>query len=228
MITQRGWMTLLLPLIAAACSQTSIPEDGSKVGSLSLSLTGVDPHGISYRLSSAEFEVSGCPDYFQSSVAGFGAGSGGGGQGGSNCIDMVLRSDDNPDSAVITQRLLPGYYNVQLLDGWTIEQLTAAGPTPVAKAVLLSPSYQYAYVWDGGVSQVVYSFGVGGDLIDFRHGDLAISISVEQPGDHDCSTGVAGGGFAGGVSCVPTPGGSGGFGGPAGIGGSFGAAGVGF
>src|SRR5690242_5223933 len=113
MITQRGWMTLLLPLIAAACSQTSIPEDGSKVGSLSLSLTGTDPHGISYRLSSAEFEVTGCPDYFPSGVGGSGAGAGG--QAGSNCIDMVLRSDDNPDAAVITQRLLPGYYNVQLL-----------------------------------------------------------------------------------------------------------------
>jgi hypothetical protein len=141
---------------------------------------------------------------------------------------LVLSSDDNPEAAVITQRLLPGYYNVQLLDGWTLEQLTAAGPIPVEKALLLSPNYQYAYVWDGGVSQVVYAFGVGGDLIDFRHGDLAISISVEQPGDHGCSTGAGGGGFAGGVSCPPIGGAAGGISAPAGFGGVSGAAGVGF
>jgi hypothetical protein len=112
-----------------------------------------------------------------------------------------------------------------LRDGWRLEELSASGPVSVEQVVLLSPQNQYAYVWDGGESRVYYSFGVGGELIDFRGGQLSIGISVEQPGDpvcggSPCSVAGSGGFFStAGAGGFFSPAGEGGFGSTAGAGG---------
>ena len=55
----------------------------------------------------------------------------------------------------------------------------------VQKAVLLSPTQQYVYVYDRGTSDVYFSFGVDGDLIDLQHGSLRIGITIEQGDESD-------------------------------------------
>jgi hypothetical protein len=223
----RSWFALL-PFGILACTQaTSVSAPEEAEGSLSLALIGGDAHGHSYRLRNAEFEIYGCADYsYTSSGQQAGTGGNSGQGGGPVCTSIIVSSEDDPDAALITRRLIPGYYNVTLLGGWNLEEQTPAGWTAVGQAILLSPTSQSAYVWDRGQSQVYFSFGVGGDLIDFRHGDLGIGIEVEQPGDRDCyyggSAGGAGGsyaagsyasgGYGGGVSCgtggaagVPVP-----------------------
>jgi hypothetical protein len=49
--------------------------------------------------------------------------------------------------------------------------------------VLLSPAAQYVYIYHQSTTYVNYAFGVDGKLIDFRHGDIDISISIERPAD---------------------------------------------
>jgi hypothetical protein len=51
------------------------------------------------------------------------------------------------------------------------------------------------YVYDQTVTQMRFNFGVDGELIDFRAGELQIGIHVEQPGDHVQQDGGADGGW---------------------------------
>lgn len=63
--------------------------------------------------------------------------------------------------------------------------------------MLLTSTCQSAYVYDQGVSTVNYRFGVDGELIEFRAGDLQIGISIEQPGEGAPDAGGLIGGFGG-------------------------------
>lgn len=163
----------MMIMIGTACTQASpLPEDrtsgnrAGELGSLSFELTATDTKGRQYRLRQAEFNVQGYAPW---------------GDGG--VTSTVLSSETDPGAAVISTRLLPGYYNIWLGGNWYIERITANGPERVEKVVLLSEAYQYAYIYHQGTSYVTYRFGVDGELIDFRHGDLNISIGIEQPGD---------------------------------------------
>jgi hypothetical protein len=166
----------------------------NELGALSFELTASDTSGRQYRLRNAQFNVTG----YTSWDGGF--------------SNTVLSSETDPDAPAISTRLVPGSYNVGLGGNWYIERITASGPERVAKVALLSEPYQYVYIYRDGTTYVTYRFGVDGDLIDFRHGDLNISIQIEQPGD----PGV--GGCGGGGGCGPV-GGFSGQGGSAGVGG---------
>ena len=51
-----------------------------------------------------------------------------------------------------------------------------------------------------------YVFGVDGELVDFRHGDLSIWIQVEHPGDHGSYAGSGAAGWGAAGSYVPAAG----------------------
>jgi hypothetical protein len=214
----------LLLLGVVACAQGSVETSDAKTGALALALTGSDAHGVAYRLRNATFEIYGCPGGGDYSVAAAGApGSAFAGSGGSAggpvmnpCVWTTISSEDNPDAAVLTKRLVPGYYTINLQGDWYLEEMTSAGPQRVAQALLLNGSTQSTYVWDNGNAMVSFQFGVGGDLIDFRHGDLSIGIQVEQPGDHDCYYGMAG--YGGSYASCGSAGAGGGVAGYAGVG----------
>ena len=140
-----------------------------KVGSVSLDLLGTDTAGQAYRLRNAIFQLY--PYYYPypPDDGGFG--------------NLTLSSETDPDATSIQSRLVPGEYQVYLQDGWYLEKLTPAGAEPVAQSVLLSPAFQYVYIYHQSTTYVNYAFGVDGKLIDFRHGDINISISIERPAD---------------------------------------------
>jgi hypothetical protein len=188
-----------------ACGQEADDPSESPRGSLTLALTAVDSGGVQYRLRNAEFQVTGYPDgypYYPPYVVDDDGGMSAGGRGGSGgypgYVDITLSSETDPEAAVITKRLVPGSYNVFLSNSdWYLERTTEDGTERVEQAVLLSSPYQYVYVYDGGVTQVNYRFGVDGELIDFRSGELQIGIEIEKPGEH-CPGGYGGyGGYYG-------------------------------
>lgn len=174
-------MNLKATLVAAlattilACSGQAPPrqdvEPEGPFGTLALNLTGRDSQGRQYRLREAEFDVApysyyypGDPYYQQ------------------NINVITLSTETDPDAPTLSARLIPGTYTVTLSNRlWYLERLTEDGFEPVEKAVLLSQPTVYAYVYDRGTSDVYYSFGVDGDIIDFRHGNVRINIQVQTP-----------------------------------------------
>jgi hypothetical protein len=221
----KAWKSLVpvLALATVGCNPPADPaatSEEEKTGELSFKLMGTDSLGQQYRLRNANFYIHGYGYYDQGGFGGQGGAGATGGAGGSSSpwggTSLVVSSETNPDDPTITTRVLPGDYRVTLGTNWHLERLTPSGPEPIAQSVLLSSVTQYVYVWDNGVSNVVYRFGVDGELIDFRHGDIVISIDIERPGDdHGTGNGGSGGGFSGSGGF----GGAGGFDGAGGFGG---------
>ncbi|HET9955536.1 MAG TPA: hypothetical protein VFQ61_13575 [Polyangiaceae bacterium] len=200
-------MTLL------GCSGQS--SDDGKTGTLALNLIGTDRAGEQYRLRNASFDLYGFPDYFEvvgkdeppppmgtGGAAGGGmttpsAGFAGSVTGGSaNYYSESFSSEEDPDSATISRRLVPGYYYLTLSNSdFYMEHLTPSGPERVEKLVLLSGRTTSAYIWNGGVTDVAYQFGINGDLIDFRSGELRVNIGIEHPGENMGTGGYPIGGF---------------------------------
>jgi hypothetical protein len=99
-------------------------------------------------------------------------------------FSKVVSSETELGAASIVERVVPDYYAVQLLDsGWYLERLEDEEWTTVEQVVLLSERIQYVYVEHGYVAHVAYRFGVDGELIDFRSGEVEIGIEIEQPGE---------------------------------------------
>lgn len=160
-------------------------QDGAATGTLALNLTSSDSDGRAYRLRNATFNVSSYYFDFPGSS-----------DGGPNSFNEVISTEDDVDAPVLTLKLIPGYYDVILTNpDWYLERREAGAWERVEQAVLLTSNYQSAYVYDRGVASVNFRFGVDGELIDFRSGDLQIGISIEQPGEGagDAGTGILGG-----------------------------------
>lgn len=192
-MTRWKYVMPVLMGIAAACSGTNQDGDSKEsTGNLELALTARDNRGELYRLRNASFSIYGYPNYSFPESAG--------GEGGASTsgyyYSQVVSTETNPTAPVITQRVVPGTYYVSfdVSQPWYIEHVTAGGAERVARAVLLSNSYQYVAVYDRATTSVYYQFGIDGGVLDFRHGDLVIGISVERPDE-----GGSGGqpGFAG-------------------------------
>jgi hypothetical protein len=172
----------IVPIVAfglMGCS-SSQPASSEERGSLSVALTGTASDGQLYRLRNADFEISGYPEIGDS-----GTGAGGAVDPGSGGFySEVVSSEADPNAPVITRRLIPGYYYVNFMSSdWYIDRITPDGAERVEEVALLSPRFQAAYVYNGGTSDVVYRFGVDGQVIDFRNGELRIRVEIERPGD---------------------------------------------
>ena len=172
--------TTLLACSGQAPPKQDVEPDGA-YGTIALNLIGRDRQGRQYRLRQAEFDIS--PYYYYPP--------------GGNPETITLSTETDPDSATLEARVLPGTYLVTLSNRfWFLERLTEDGPEPIEKSVLLSEQSVYAYVYDRSVSDVYFRFGVDGEVIDFRHGDIRINIEVETrdedggvpPPDEDAGT----------------------------------------
>jgi hypothetical protein len=166
-MTLKAMVVAIMATTCLACAgQGGAKEEDGPLGKLSLNLIGSDRHGAQYRLREAEFDVTSYGYY----------------PGNPNQTVIALSTETNPMAATIDQKLVSGSYNVTLSNRlWYLERLTANGPERVEQAVLLSEPSVYTYVYEGSTSDVYFTFGVGGELIDFRSGTLRIGISVELP-----------------------------------------------
>jgi hypothetical protein len=188
------WTRTLIGLLAVGC--ISCAGDGrpyraaapdAEVGTLQLNLTGTDRQGQQFRLRNAEFDIGGYYYYPYPN---------------SQPALITVSSETDLDSPAISTELVPGQYYVTLSNHlWYLEKLGDQGWERVDQAVLLSPESQYAYVYQNSTSTVAFTFGVDGELIDFRHGTLEIGINIEHPGDNEEDGGQpfpADGGIGGG------------------------------
>lgn len=118
-------------------------------------------------------------------------GSTGGSVSGSPMV--VLTSEDDPNKAVLEAFLNPGSYQIQLLDGWFVEQVDEllGTATPVA-ADLLSSSIQFFDIQSDVETFVKFDFEVDGRRVTFGPpGRLIVGIGVqERNGNAFCGNGV--------------------------------------
>ena len=189
-----------LALAFVGCAESSEVDPDTPIGSLTLMLRGTDSSGVTYWLRNAQFEVYGWPEYYPWPQPGggddAGVAAGAGGSGSMGYYHAQFSSEDYPEDTLVTMRLVPGQYYVTLTNGdWYLERGQGDERERVEQVVLLTPQSQYAYVYDQGVSYIGYRFGVDGELIDFRSGELQVGIEIEKPGER-CMWG--GGGFGGG------------------------------
>jgi hypothetical protein len=174
-----------IALSLAACGDGDpTPGNGPQtapesLGELELRLTGADSAGVPYRLRNAQFTIWGYPDYATGSP-----------DGGFFPFVTTVSTETDPDAPLITLRVVPGYYNVNLdSPAWYLERKADTTWERVEQAILLGSTSTGTSVWNGGVSQVFYRFGVDGELIDFRAGDLQIGIEIEKPGEFPADAG---------------------------------------
>jgi hypothetical protein len=167
-----SWFAAILLLALGACEDAS-PSDRASVidgelGSLEMSLIGVDADNQRYRLRGAAFEIAGTEHFtFQP-------------------VSQTLLADDHLDDAVLRSELVYGYYTVSLHpESWYVERVTPEGPQRVEEAVLLSPLMQHVSIQPSSVSQLGFQFGVDGDIVDFFGGRLEIGVGFQRPPQPD-------------------------------------------
>ncbi len=95
----------------------------------------------------------------------------------------ILRSDDALEATSLVERVPPGDYYIDLGGPWFIERFENGAWNRVEQVVLLSSRTQWVTVFHAYTSRVAYRFGVDGELIDFRAGELSIGIEIELPGE---------------------------------------------
>jgi hypothetical protein len=126
-------------------------------GTLKMALETVSDSGKVYRLRQAVFPVNG---------------------GNSS---LTLRSEDDPTNPVLETFLGAGSYQIQLLDGWFIEQVDDLLHTsaPVG-ATLLSSPFQSFDIQSNQETLVHFDFEVDGERISFPPGRLIVKIGVQE------------------------------------------------
>lgn len=158
----------VLAVLGCSAQTTQRPDTSEKTATLQLALTGSDDQAHQYRLRDATFGINGTSydPIYQS-------------------INTSVSSEDDLGHDFLTTRLFPGSYTITLQNSdWHLERLASDGSAErVEKAVLLSAQSQSFYLNNDSTTQVYFTFGAGGDLIDFRHGDLEIGITVQRPLD---------------------------------------------
>jgi hypothetical protein len=163
---------MVVAIMATACAACAgqTPSDQQQddvLGTLALNLVGSDRHGTQYRLREAEFDVTQY-NYYPQPVQ--------------NVI--TLSTETNPMASTLDAKLPPGTYTVTLSNRlWYLERLSSNGPERVENSVLLSEASVYTYIYDRGTTDVYFTFGVDGELIDFRSGKLRVNIQIELPDD---------------------------------------------
>jgi hypothetical protein len=193
-ISRRVWTGLLLTAGFSVSGLLGCSGGaGETLGQMRVPLTTQGASGASYRLRDATFVVQ--SQYYGGS-AGFSSGGEPTGPG-----SIVVSSETDPDATNISLSLEEGYYNVQLLPGWSMEKTSSSG-TETVEATLLTGSSQWVWVSRQYTSWAEFSFGIGGREI-WLNGQLNIAIDVQEtPGGSGGFSfgGSSGASFGGAVS----------------------------
>jgi hypothetical protein len=123
--------------------------------------------------------------------SGFGGASSGGNPGGFPGASIVLNSEDDPSRNVLEAFLAPNLYQIQLLDGWFIEQVDELlGTSAFVDAQLLSSPFQIFEIQSDGETFVTFEFEVDGRRISFGDpGRLIVGINVHERQGGSCGNG---------------------------------------
>lgn len=160
-------MALSVGLLAASCNDEKdrVSEDKPALGKVRMNLEQrAVGSGRVYRLRQAVFDVDG-----------FSVGP----------VQKQLRGDDNPSSPVVESFLPPGSYQINLRDGWFVEQVDALlGQTVVVDAQLLGSAFKTFSIESNRDTMVTYSFLVNGNRITFGDpGRVIVGVDVIEGND---------------------------------------------
>lgn len=131
-------------------------EPGDSVGHVELTLTGTSSSGVTYRLRNAELTINGGP------------------------APIVFHTEDDPSRTLITQRLDVGAFSLHVTPGWHLERISSAGVAETVEATLISPDPQPFTIVADTLTSVVIRFLTNGEVVDMGHGDVGISIGVDE------------------------------------------------
>jgi hypothetical protein len=127
-----------------------------------------------------------------------GKGSGAGGffaTGGSSSgpTQIFLSSEEDPTAPLIERFLAPGSYDIELFDGWFIEQVdNLLGTSAAVPATLLSSSFQFFDIQSDQETFIRFDFEVDGRRVTFGNpGRLKIGIGIHETNGDTCGNGVA-------------------------------------
>jgi hypothetical protein len=139
---------------------------------------------------SGGFSQGGFPSGGQGS-AGFPSG----GQGSAGFPNQLfLSSEEDPSEPLIERFLSPGSYDIQLFDGWFVEQVdNLLGTSAPVPATLLSSSFQFFDIVSDEETFLRFDFEVDGRRVTFGPpGRLKIGIGIhETNGGSACGNGIA-------------------------------------
>jgi uncharacterized membrane protein YgcG len=179
-MTRRGFrlaagMALGCALSITSCSggERSGPDTAvEETGSLGLALQATAPSGKVYRVRDGVFEVHG-------DLKGRGA------------PGAVLRTEDDPDRAVLETVLAAGAYAIALAPGWYLERIDTDPAATRVDATLLSDAVQHFLIHRDKTTFVKYSFEVDGEHVVFEgNGQLVVGAEVtEREGGPGCGNG---------------------------------------
>jgi hypothetical protein len=110
---------------------------------------------------------------------------------------IFLSSEEDPTAPVIERFLSPGSYDIQLFDGWFVEQVDSLlGTSSPVPATLLSSSFQFFDIQSDQETFLKFDFEVDGRRVTFGPpGRVIIGIGIhENQGNAFCGNGIAEGG----------------------------------
>ena len=137
-------------LLAGACSHDT---DAIELGAVDVSLIGRGRSGTTYRLRDARLAI--LP------------------------TGPILDTEDDPDAPVLSIRLDPGMYGLDLLDGWRLERLEPGGGATTVSATLLSPDPQPFEIVSDEITSLSLRFHVDGGSVG-GPGGLDVSLEIEE------------------------------------------------
>jgi hypothetical protein len=153
-------------ILPSACSRDDrgggVAAPQAETGTLKMKLQTTSESGKVYRLRAASFSVN---SFF-----------------GSNTI--TLSSETDPTKSVLESFLNPGSYQIQLMDGWFVEQVDELlGSATFVPATLLSSSFQFFDIQSDQETFVKFDFEVDGQRVGFGPpGRLIVGIGVHERG----------------------------------------------
>jgi hypothetical protein len=139
---------------AIGCEAATDPAQSSAPGRVRLALSAQSPSGVSYRLTSASFAVTGPQT-------------------------ATLSTDADPNATVLSTELDAGSYSIELAPGWVLERVTNEGAVAVA-ATLVSPNPVDFEIHALERTGVAFQFSVAGEVVELGDGTLDVTIGVDD------------------------------------------------
>ncbi len=93
---------------------------------------------------------------------------------------VTLDSEVDPDAESLDTELAQGFYEINLREGWQLEELTPGGAVPVS-AALVTQNPQSFEVRNAQVTDVVYTFTTDAGTVTFGRGAVSVSVQVTPP-----------------------------------------------
>jgi hypothetical protein len=94
---------------------------------------------------------------------------------------LRLDSETQPDADALEAELDPGQYQIRLNDGWSLEELDAAGAASTLRAALISANPVAFAVRDGRVTTVAFTFTTSAGVVTFGAGAVSVRLGVTDP-----------------------------------------------